>query len=440
MRNRSLMSFALARPALIVLFVLLPIRLLAQFDSGSTGINGPFPASIVGGTTEIVLNLQDGTLIFNPSGVGGFLPNVPEGGLVDGVLEFTTFDLPEGITLRFSPAPGNPAVTILAQGDVNVMGTIDVSGQAGSGSGFSRTAFGGPGGFSGGLEKIGSNAEDQPGAGLGPGGGGAKGRYGGGGGHGLRGVNASAVDGGSGGPAYGTNLLRPLIGGSGGGGGSASTGSVGPGGGGGGGAIGIASSTKIVVDGSILARGGAGGEVGLQYGGGGAGGAIRLTANAIRGTGLLSTLGGASSASVGGGGSVGRIRIEAFDNSFAGGFEGVLTHGAPGPVKFDNPPRIHVTAVDGQPVPASPNGALRGMDLKIDSPGTRTIEITTNNVPISTTVSIVAKPENGRSGVTVIGPATNQVAGTFEAATATVDLDFPLPGLYFIEAQTVVEP
>jgi hypothetical protein len=77
---------------------------------------------------------------------------------------------------------------------------------------------------------------------------------------------------------YGNVLIVPLIGGS---GAAGFNGNPGAGGGGGGGAILIASNTRIIVNGSINARGGYG-----PYGGG-SGGAIRLVAPVGGGNGYL---------------------------------------------------------------------------------------------------------------------------------------------------------
>src|SRR5438132_9969082 len=163
------------------------------FNSGGTGADGAFsPTS----TT---------TLTLPPSGV----------------FNFTTVNIPSGVTVRFTKNATNTPVTILASGDVTIAGTIDVSGAPGGG-GSGQTLLtpnggrGGPGGFDGGS---GSNGivSTTGGAGLGPGGGaggvlfvsnsggGGVGTAGGGGGQGS-----------GGGPAYGTPTLLPLIGGSGG--------------------------------------------------------------------------------------------------------------------------------------------------------------------------------------------------------------------------------
>lgn len=277
-------------------------RTLDAFDSGSTGANGAFPpAALPEGTTAITLDLQDGVVTFLPSGTTVALPNIPAGGFADGILHFTTVDIPTGVTLTFIRNAANTPVSILAQGDVTVAGTIDVSGENGAEAGIGRGGKGGPGGFKGGNGEI---LQSSPGAGngLGPGGGGGGGidigcGGGGGGGFGTAGGEGPFCNkpGGSGGSSYGTSALLPLVGGSGGGGGPQfGSGLVGGGGGGGGGAILIASSAMINISGSILAKGGKGGNAppagGARGAGGGSGGAIRLIAETISGGGERSVL------------------------------------------------------------------------------------------------------------------------------------------------------
>jgi len=157
------------------------IAMAQTFNSGSTGADGPFSPTA---TT---------TLTLPPSGV----------------FNFTTVNIPSGVTVRFTKNAANTPVTILASGDVTIAGTIDVSGSPG-GSGSSQTLLapsggsGGPGGFSGGSGSNGI-ASTIGGAGLGPGGGSGNApgvAFDGGGGFGTA---ASSPCGPPGtGPAYGT--------------------------------------------------------------------------------------------------------------------------------------------------------------------------------------------------------------------------------------------
>ena len=107
------------------------------FDSGSTGADGAFNPTA---DTEVQL----------PS---------------DGILNYTTVNIPSGVTVTFKKNAGNTPVYILATGDVTIAGTINVSGNNANGVANGR---GGPGGYDGGL---GSYPVSCGGTGLGPGGG-----------------------------------------------------------------------------------------------------------------------------------------------------------------------------------------------------------------------------------------------------------------------------
>src|SRR3989454_1489930 len=135
----------------------------AQFNSGSTGADGALSPS-----TNLTLTLP-----------------------ATGVFNFTTVNIPGGVILRFTRNAANTPVTILAQGDVIIAGTMDVSGSAGGTGSLTGTLLGpnggagGPGGFDGGTGANGV-ISTTGGAGLGPGGGNGganSGSSGGGGGH-----------------------------------------------------------------------------------------------------------------------------------------------------------------------------------------------------------------------------------------------------------------
>jgi hypothetical protein len=372
--------------------------------------------------------MVNGQITFFPSNEVVELPNVPPGGFTDGVVNFTTFTVPSGTVLRFG---GNVPPDIRAQGDVSIAGTIDVDGGNGGLQGDGAGGRGGIGGFNGGQ---GGSLSIAGGVGLGPGGGG---NGGGSGGHGTTGAPGN-FNSGTAGAVYGSALLRPLIGGSGGGATfSGMAGQAGNGGGGGGGAVGIASSTTIVMSGSIVARGGSGGEIPVPAGGG-AGGGIRLIANRILGSGTLLAQGGGTPGNTYGVGGAGRIRFEAFDLQFSGTAQGLRTNGAPGPINLANAPVIRVVAVGGEMVSPHPNGAMGAADVIVGTPGTKEIQIQTTNVPTATTVSVQAKPADGNPAT--IGPQLAQVPAGADPRVTTVALDFPTTGLYFVEAQTTVGP
>ena len=275
-------------------------------------------------------------------------------GVKNNVFNFTTITIPAAVTVKLSGNVINGPVYWLAQGDVDIEGTTDLSGQAG----FPATPIldgrrrptSGPGGFSGGVggKFDGSAPPPVPQPGDGPGGG------------------APAVQQcgsfGYGGTFTGNQFLVPLVGGSGGGGGafSGDLGSTpyGASGGAGGGALFIASSTTITVNGTINANGGAGG-VGSTggcypgYGGGASGGGIRLATNTIVGSGTLTAVGGASAptgGSVNGGNGV--VRIEVFTDNFAGSVSGTESTGSPFAtfVPSTPPPSVTVVSVNGNNV------------------------------------------------------------------------------------------
>src|SRR5438093_1315881 len=120
----------------------------AQFNSGSTGAHGALNPS-----AHLTLTLP-----------------------ASGVFNFTTVNIPGGVILRFTRNATNTPVTILAQGDVIIAGTMDVSGSAGGAGSLTGTLLGpnggagGPGGFDGGTGANGV-ISTIGGAGLGPGGG-----------------------------------------------------------------------------------------------------------------------------------------------------------------------------------------------------------------------------------------------------------------------------
>src|SRR5262245_16049289 len=112
----------------------------SSFSSGSTGADGSFSPT------------QSQTLTAPDSGV----------------LNFTTVNIPTGVTITYLRNTKNTTLTILASGDVTIAGKISVDGQQGSSVGFG--GFGGPGGFSGGnagVDSTGGSIGDGPGAGRG---------------------------------------------------------------------------------------------------------------------------------------------------------------------------------------------------------------------------------------------------------------------------------
>lgn len=414
------------------------------FESGSTGTDNAFNPTV------------NTTLDLPPSGI----------------FNFTSVNIPTGVTVTFRKNTTNTPVTILASGNVTIAGTINVSGSnsthvgaAGDGNlgDDGIPGKGGPGGYDGGAG--GKVPNGRAGNGLGPGGGGG-GNYvsswgpteGGGAGYaGNGGIGHGWYNGyrenygntGTAGTSYGSSVLLPLVGGSGGGGGGAGGSFRGAGGGGGGGAIVIAASGTVSITGAIYARGGISGlSAGSGYGavgGGGSGGAIRIVATAISGNGTIDAYRGYAGYRNGswdngsytqydwesyGAGSSGRIRLEAETFTRTAVSNPAHVFGAPGPVFVAGLPTLRIASVAGVSSPAEPTG---NADITLPSTTANpvTVVFQTTGVPVGNTVKLTVKPANG-APVSVISPA---LTGATENATASIDVNLA-PGPSALEATT----
>ena len=87
--------------ALVSASFMVPVH--AQFSSGSSGSDGPLAP-----TANTVLQIP-----------------------TNGIFNFTTINIPAGVTVTFTKNASNTPVTLLATGDVTIAGTIDVSGANG---------------------------------------------------------------------------------------------------------------------------------------------------------------------------------------------------------------------------------------------------------------------------------------------------------------------
>lgn len=398
------------------------VRAQNTFSSGSTGADGAFSPT------------SNQTIV------------VPD----SGVFNFTTVNIPSGVTVTFARNLANKPLTILASGDVIIAGSINMDGKPGSSNGFG--GLGGPGGFSGGAGGYGfdQSFSGVPGEGPGGGGGGIGGATislpgsGGGGGFGTNGnTGGGGSNAGQAGPRFGTVTIIPLVGGSGGGGGASVNNNRGGAAGGGGGAILIASSGTITISGSISSRGGSGG-VGNAGGGGGSGGAIRLIANTISGAGNVNvgggSGGGANVSFAGGQGGQGYIRIEAYDYS---GFTGsstpanIISFAFPHPVTSPNSPTLRISSVGGVTTPTAPSGTLQGVpDVIVPSSQTNpvTVNLEGSNLPLGTVIQVVVTPSRGtRTTVQSTG-----LAGTESASTATASVNLP-GGISVVSASAVID-
>lgn len=371
-----------------------------------------------------------------------------------GVFNYTTVNIPSGVTITYTRNSKNTPVTILATGNVTIGGTINIDGKNGNANG--GGGLGGPGGFNGGAGGFGFDTFiGATGDGPGGGGGGASTNGaniggGGGGGFAATGINGDAqanTVAAQGGPKYGSSTLLPLIGGSGGGGGGAFTNKTSGAGGGGGGAILIASSTSIAFTGTVQARGGNGNAIvpsNGASGGGGSGGAIRLVSNTITGTGNLQVTGGNGFAGFsgeirGGNGAVGFVRVEAFDfSNFNPSVPSLsVTFALPNPAIVPNAPSLRIASVAGVAAPVAPLGSLAGVpDIVVASTTTNpvSVQIEGANVPVGTVVQLTLIPTNGPRATAQSSP----LAGTQAASTATASINLP-SGMSVLTGTAVID-
>jgi hypothetical protein len=341
-----------------------------------------------------------------------------------GIMNLTKMNVPTGWTVTFINNAANTPVYIeasdMSASSVIINGTINVSGW--SVGCVATPGDGGPGGYAGGY---GGETNGDGGKGLGPGGGtggwDSNCRYGGGGGYGTAGGTRNCPPGG---PSYGNANIMPVIGGSGGGGGFGCDGHPGYGGAGGGGAIVIASSGTIAINGSIQANGGS--ITCSDWGGNGSGGAIKLMASYITGSGTLSAKGGNPTWSNRGG--QGRIRLETdHSNTFIGSSDPAYTLDySPGSVIPANQPKLSITSIAGQPVPAAPIGSYSSPDITLlnGSSNVVTVNISAQNIPTTSAVNIIVIPQYGSTsqyGAILTGNQTSSLGST----TVTLSTEYP---------------
>ena len=412
------------RAAAAALLVLCAHHAAAQtFSTGSTGADGAFNVT-VGGNTDITVR-------------------------PGGVYNYTTFNIgPSGI-VRFLRNTDNSPVVILVTGDVTISGSLSVSGVDGAAPGATFNgpnpgAAGGPGGFSGGNGGFNNGTPAftvLPTAGHGPGGG-TPGVVGGQGGQGgTYGAPTTFVG------------LVPLFGGSGGGGGTGKTGFPGTvsggAGGGGGGAIVIASNTRIIINGTLRANGGAASANGSaaceNFASAGTGGAIRLVAPQIVGAGRIEALRGSGGCSGTTAPSDGRIRVEAFAPI---GFTGTISPVAsvvnvPGAVSpagnptLANVPTLSIQSIGGQAVPALPAASYFTPDMAL-APGTANpvqVVVTATNTPVGAPTAITVKviPQSPGTVTNVVIPGTDHT-GTFATSSASANVTLPSGQVSVIQA------
>jgi hypothetical protein len=371
---------------------LLPLGGFAQVKSGSNGSDGALNP-----TSNLVIDMAD-----HP----------------DGIYQYTSVNIPAGVTVSFIPNAANKPVVWLVQGDCVINGFVSIHGYNGTEN---VGGTGGPGGFSGG------NAGTTPSDGGGPGGGKGFSPVSGNASHALAGGRLGDNLQEETGSIYGNRYCLPLSGGSGGGGGNTCAG-------GGGGALLIAASNSIQLNGGIQAGAGSGFSRSFSStGGGGSGGSVRLLATTFSGTGSIGVnAGGASHSanynSVNSVAGIGRVRIDSFSNQFGGVVSGELSQGFQ-PIIIPAPGQgiqLAVQSIAGMAVAASPSGVLANPDVIIPAQQANPIPIVVRctNLPLNTEISVVVHPANGPD-VQAVGLNN---AGTAASSTATVSLNMPRGG------------
>ncbi|WP_424317117.1 Kelch repeat-containing protein [Haloferula sp.] len=422
-----------------------PNRLGDTWTFGSAGWVQKFPARDIGTSASHTLSydpILEKIVFVNGQSVrlwDGTNWEVESGGelefdmteRLDGVWNFTSINVPQGVTVKFRKNATNTPVTWLASESVVINGSLNLDGEDGRGRNIvsGNEAVGGPGGYKGGLggaQYFNASTNTSSTAGGGPGGGDPVS----GSTPGRNGVYAGA---------YGNSFVQPLIGGSGGsggGGGSGSTNGNGGNGGAGGGAILIASSKDIVVSGTISADGGEGASAtnvsnGSRDGGDGSGGAIRLVADRVQGSGTLSAKNGFGSPN-------GRIRIEGFERSLAmstvqpPASAGPPTDTLPG---LDGNNTLTIASVDGANVRQPPEGNTTNPDVIFAEEGEITIVVGGTNVPDGTPITLRVST----SGGLITLPADGDPPVTMAAGSATFSTMVPA-GVGTIQAYATISP
>lgn len=334
----------------------------------------------------------------------------------NGIWNFTTINIPSGVTVQFNKNAANSPVRWLASGDVTIDGTIDVSGEFGANElAPGIPAHGGPGGYDGGRGGIRFDASasfaGQPGQGPG---GGAPGTAQQTNPVNLRDGNPGQYNG-----TYGNTFLQPLLGGSGGGGGSSANTANGGNGGGGGGALLLASSRDIMLNGLIRANGGDVTWSGASYGGQGSGGAILLRADRITGPGSLQAFGGQP------GNPNGRIRTEAYLVTLVGSQTPAATVDLPASNgELNQQGTLSIVSVKGVNVASPPTGNLLTPDVVFSDTGPVQIAVAANGIPDGTAVQlrittqdsvVQPAPQNLASGTVTFSVTVPKGVGTLQA-------------------------
>ncbi|VGO14295.1 hypothetical protein PDESU_02854 [Pontiella desulfatans] len=354
---------------------------VAQAAITVPGADGSDGALLITENTQIDLSLAT-TGAWDDAGTGNGVYDSNKWAVV---FKYSSVVVTNGATLTFANHPSRAPVVWLVNGDVTILGTVNLDGQGSMPRYSNIHAEGGPGGFRGGLGDATGLSRS---AGLGVGGGRTDFSYthGAGGSYGTVGENNTAA-------AYGNPSLIPLIGGSGGAGSNS-----GDCGGAGGGAILIAATQAITLNGTIRAIGGAGISYNAEDSGSGSGGGIRLVSDSLSGTGSIIAYGNTAYWD----GGEGRIRVERVTND--GNFSispdpSVLGLESGATALLWPPagaPEVRIVSVGGVSIPGDPRASFGayGADAALPQTNSTQIVVETTNVESASQVLVRLTPRH----------------------------------------------
>jgi hypothetical protein len=162
-----------------------------------------------------------------------------------------------------------------------------------------------------------------------------------------------------------------------------------------------------------------------------------MIANTIAGPGRIFARGGRRNDDNQSAGS-GAIRLEAVVNTLGVTLTDPVASRSPTPGPIVNPftPNVTVTAVAGLPVPSPPQGVFGAVDVQLPVPGPAAIDLSTDGVPVGTTVEVKVKPRVGGAPITQSVTLTNCDGSGRCLATLTIDL---AAGTYAVEARATFQ-
>lgn len=189
----------------------------------------------------------------------------------------------------------------------------------------------------------------------------------------------------------------------------------------------IASSTRIVVNGTINANGGNPGVPTAQCPFGGSGGAIRLVSNAIAGSGTLTAVGGSTGQCHSQGGP-GIIREESTSTFFGGSTYGTVAQSTPFRLLLptSGSPSANVISINGTSITPNPNTFP---DITINTGSPVPVVIQTQNIPTNATIALTILDENNVADTVVTAPPLSN-CNAQNVCTTTVAVTFPFGGSY----------